>query len=192
MHSNFIFSSVTFEKWKQQARALKRSSGMPHHQALDQVAKENRFNDWHHVVTEGKRNQLSEAAYRSGLVVAYDVKDAMESWSADDAFVEDSRILHFCENNIFNWYQQNDEDVEDEDRPLTPSATSKYREHFEEWLQNICLFRYCASTLPASPADALPLFDERCFFAPMFFWLHGQFVDPWRDLAVDGVLNMKG
>ena len=74
-----IFSSATFGKWKQEARALKRSSALPHHQALDQVAIAKGFDNWHHVVTEAKLNRLSEAAYRSGLVVAYDIKDAMDN-----------------------------------------------------------------------------------------------------------------
>jgi hypothetical protein len=26
----------------------------------------------------------------------------------------------------------------------------------------------------------------------MFFWHHGKFIDPWRDLAVNGVLDMSG
>jgi len=40
--------------------------------------------------------------------------------------------------------------------------------------------------------QTLPLLSERCFFAPMFFWLHGQFIEPWRNLAVNGVLDMSG
>jgi hypothetical protein len=187
-----VFSAATFGKWKQQARALKRSNGLPHHQALDQVAIAKGFDNWHHVVTEAKLNRLSETAYRSGLVVAYDIKDAMDNWLSDDSFVDDWRVLHLCKEEVLTWYRQNDDEADGEERLAIPTDPDEYLEEFDEWLTNVHFFRYCGSALPSTPTTALPLLDERCFFAPMFFWLRGRFIDPWRDLAVNGVLDMSG
>ncbi|WP_323142697.1 hypothetical protein [Massilia phyllosphaerae] len=192
MPKEYIFSSATFGKWKQQARALKRSSQLSHHQALDHVAKAHRFDDWHQVVTEAKLNHVSETAYRSGLVVAYDVKDAMDSWVPDASFVDDSRVYHFCENDIFAWYRRGDDEVDGEERNAIPTDPTEYREEFEEWLMNVYLFRYTGTCLPPTPAKVLPLLHKRCFFGPMFFWYQGRFIDPWRDLAVNNVLDMTG
>ena len=191
MHTNYVFSSATLGKWKQQAQALKRTSALSHHQALDQVARANRFDNWHHVVTEAKLNQLSETAYRSGLVVAYDIKDAMDSWVPDDSFVDDWRVLHLCQNDVLAWYRRSDDEADGEERAAIPTDPTEYQEEFEEWLTNVHLFRYCGPALPVSPAKALRLLSERCFFVPMFFWLRGQFIDPWRDLAVNNVLDMS-
>jgi hypothetical protein len=187
-----IFSSATFGKWKQEARALKRSNALPHHQALDQVAVAKGFDNWHHVVTEAKLNRLSETAYRSGLVVAYDIKDALDNWIPDDYFVDDWRVLPFCKDEILAWYRQNDDDTEGEERAAIPTDPSEYQEEFYEWLTNVHFFRYCGSTLPPTPTKVLPLLDDRCFFAPMFFWFRGRFIDPWRDLAVNNFLDMSG
>jgi hypothetical protein len=187
-----IFSSATFGKWKQEARALKRSSALPHHQALDQIAIAKGFDNWHHVVTEAKLNRLSEAAYRSGLVVAYDIKDAMDNWIPDESFVDDWRVLNFCKDEILAWYRQSDDDTEGEERAAIPTDPSEYQEEFDEWLTNIHFFRYCGSALPPTPTKALPLLDDRCFFTPMFFWIRGRFIDPWRDLAVNNFLDMSG
>lgn len=192
MGTQHIFSSVTFEKWKQQARALKRASGFSHHQALDQIAKANRFDNWHHVVTEAKLNRISETAYRSGLVVAYDIKDAMDNWIPDNSFIDDSRALHFCQEDIFTWYRQGDDEAEGDEKCAIPTDQAEYREGFQEWLMNVNLFRYVGSDLPTTPRKVLPLLNERCFFAPMFFWHCGKFIEPFRDLAVDGVLDMSG
>lgn len=192
MRTHHVFSSAVFGKWKQQARALKRSSELSHYQALNQIAIANRFENWHHVVNEAKLNLLSETAFRSGLVVAYDIKDATESWRPDDSFVDDWRAMHFCEGDIFTFYRQTDDEAEGEERAAIPTDINEYREEFNEWLTNIALFRYCGPTLPATPTKVLPLLVERCFFAPMFFWLHGRFIEPWRDLAFDGVLDMSG
>lgn len=192
MHREFVFSSVVFGKWKQEARTLKRSGMLSHNQALDQVAKANRFDNWHHVVTEAKQNRASEVAYRSGLIVAYDIKDAMDSWVRDDSFVDDSRAMHFCADDIFAWYRRDDDECEGEEKAAIPNDPDEYREEFDEWLSNVYLFRYVGPDIPATPTKALPLLDERCFFGPMFFWHGGRFVDPLRDLAVNGVLDMSG
>jgi hypothetical protein len=192
MHKQYVFSSAVFGKWKQQARALKRSSQLSHHQALDHVAKAHSFDNWHHVVTEAKLNCVSEKAYRSGIVVAYDIKDAMDNWVPDDSFVDDSRVYHFCENDIFAWYRRGDDEADGQERDTIPTDPTDYWEEFQEWLMNVYLFRYTGTSLPPTPMKVLPLLEERCFFGPMFFWYQGKFIDPWRDLAANKVLDMTG
>lgn len=192
MHREYVFSSVIFGKWKQEARSLKRSSQLTHHQALDHIAKTKRFDSWHHVVTEAKLNRISETAYRSGLVVAYDIKDAMDHWVPDASFIGDSRVIHFCEEDIFTWYQRGDDEAEGEEKDAIPTDPIEYREEFREWLMNVHLFRYAGLNLPPTPTKVLPLLNERCFFAPMFIWYKGRFIDPWRDLAVNDCLDMSG
>jgi hypothetical protein len=182
MPKKYVFSVATFGKWKQQARALKRSGHMPHHQALDHIAKSKGFDNWHHLITEAKLNSDSGTAYRSGLVVACDIKDAMDSWNPDESFVDDSRVLHFCEQDIFAWYRRSDDEAEGEEKAAIPTDPTEYREEFDEWLNNVYLFRYAGPSLPPTPTKVLPLLRERCF----------KFIDPSRDLAVNGFLNMSG
>lgn len=192
MHTNYIFSSATFGKWKQQARALKKSSDLSHVQALDHIARINRFDSWRHVVTEAKLNRITETAYRSGLLVAYDIKDALDNWRPDDSFADDFRAFEFCKADILAWYRRGDDEAEGEEKLAIPQDPSECQEEFDEWLTNVYLFRYTGTVVPATPTKVLPLLNERCFFAPMFFWHCGRFIDPWRDLAVDGVLDMSG
>lgn len=65
-------------------------------------------------------------------------------------------------------------------------------EDFDEWRMNIHFFRYIGPNLPSTPTKVLPLLNERCFFAPIFIWHGGKFIDPWRVLAVNDVLDMSG
>jgi hypothetical protein len=188
MSQNYVFSSATFGKWKQKARNLKRAGSLSHHEALEQVAKANGFDDWHHVVTESKLNDVSETAYRSGLVVAYDIKDASDNWQSDDLFVDDYRVFEFCDADLFARYKRND----DEEGGERPTDEAEYREEYEEWRLNVFFFRYTGTTIPPTPRATLGLFDKRCFFPPMFFWHAGKFIEPFRDLSIDGVLNMSG
>ena len=191
MQNQYLFSSAIFGKWRQKARALKRLTNITHHEALEQIAKSKGFENWHQVVSEAKLNSASEASFRSGLIVAYDIKDAMDSWVPHDSFVDDSRALYFCDKDIFAWYKRGDEEAEHEEKAAISSDPDEYREEFDEWLCNLHLFRYVGSDLPISPEQALPLLRKRCFFGPMFFWLNGRFIDPWQDLAVDDCLDMS-
>ncbi|RJG22224.1 hypothetical protein [Massilia cavernae] len=192
MQTQYLFSSAIFGKWKQEARALKRSTNLMHHEALEQVAKSKGFENWHQVACEAKLNRASETSYQSGLLVAYDIKDAMDHWVPDDSFVDDWRVLHFCESDIFTWFRRGDDEAEGEEKDAVPSDPDEYRERFVEWLTEIHLFRYCGPAMPTTPRAVLPLLDERCFFAPLFFWHNGNFIDPWRDLAVGNFLDMSG
>jgi hypothetical protein len=114
-----------------------------------------------------------------------------DSWVPDDSFVDDWRVLHFCQGDILDWYRRNDDEADGEERAAVPTDPAEYQDEFDEWLTNVPLFRYCGQALPVTPTKALPLLSERCFFAPMFFWLRGRFINPWRDLAVDNFLDMS-
>lgn len=192
MQNQYLFSSAIYGKWRQEARALKRSTNLTHHESLEQIAKSKGFANWHQVSSEAKINRASETSFRSGLIVAYDIKDAMDSWVPHDSFVDDSRALYFCEKDIFAWYSRNEEEAEEEEKTATPIDPDEYQEEFNEWLFNVHFFRYVGADLPVSPTKALPLLSDRCFFGPMFFWLNGRFIDPWHDLAVDNFLDMSG
>ncbi|WP_151447103.1 hypothetical protein [Lacisediminimonas profundi] len=191
MKKAFVFSSATFGKWKQKARALKRAGPLSHHEALEQVATANGFDNWHQVVNQAKLNELSEAACRSGLVVAYDIKDALDNWKEHESFVADERAFAFCDADLFAWYKRNEDEEENLAAGYRPADEAEYRNEYEEWTMNVYFFRYCGS-IPATPRAVLPLLDERCFFAPMFFWHAGKFIEPFRDLAIDGTLDMSG
>lgn len=177
MHTNIIFSTVTLQKWKQEARRLKKTRNLAHHDALDEVARQNQFADWHAVTVEARLNESSERALKSGLVAAYDIKDATESWKPDEKFVEDWRVPFFAEEALFKWY------VAEDDAESGPvQVDDEYREEYFEWMQNFGYFRW-TGPVPTTIKHAMALLNERCFFPPVFVWYNGQLIDPWRDLS---------
>jgi hypothetical protein len=50
------------------------ATNLTHHEALEHIAKSKGFENWHQVASEAKLNRTTETSYRSGLLVAYDVK----------------------------------------------------------------------------------------------------------------------
>jgi hypothetical protein len=183
MQTNHLFSAAVFEKWKQQARQLKRSTNIAHHEALDALAQRNQFQDWHHVTVEAGLNRLSEKAIRQGFVVAYDVKEASESPLPDELFIEDWRAPHFADRDVFAWYVSGDEA---DSGPM--AVNEEYCQEYSEWAENLCYFRFCGP-MPQNVEEGMRILGERCFFPPVFVWFRGNFLEPWRDLAKDGVLS---
>lgn len=192
MPTQFVFSASTFGKWKQEARAIKRATQISHNEALEQVAAAKGFESWHHLTHEAKLNSVTETALRRGLIVAYSLRDAMDSFDPGDIFLEDWRALSFCKDEIVAWYATNNDERDDDYVPIVTLGSYDVPEEPDDWSDDVCLFRYCGPTIPATPREALPIFDAQCFFAPLFFWHKGQFIDPWRDLAVNRVLDMSG
>lgn len=192
MQTQHVFTNLAFGKWKQEGRSLKRSSVLSHNQALEQVAKSKGFESWHHLSHEAKQNWITETAFRSGLIVAYSLKDAMDSFDPSDIFVEDWRAYLFCEPSIRTWYATNNVDDELDEEYRRTLASANDPDEPDDWDSDVCLFRFCGSKLPATPRQVLPILGARCFFAPLFFWHKGRFVDPWQDLAINRVLDMSG
>ena len=89
MRTKIIISSTDVEKLKQKARKLRKDSGISHHDALDLVAQSAGFNHWHHVSESAKTFKPTEQAYYFGVIIAMDIKDAMDFRDPSGRFVED-------------------------------------------------------------------------------------------------------
>lgn len=94
MPNTFIITAVAVEKLKQEARKLKRSAGIPHHEALEQVARAANYPNWHVVAQSATTTSLTEKAFLTGLIIALDIKDAGDFDAEPCGFVEDDQA-HF-------------------------------------------------------------------------------------------------
>jgi hypothetical protein len=183
-----IVSSKNFEQFKQRARRLKRSEGIPHHLALERVARSLKFENWHQITVAAAETSLSEAAHRAGLIIGLDVKDASEyRFDHDGTFIEDHRLWHFCAAELFQNYCLS---TDDEGRTFESMSTAEeLREEFEMGqAQDTVLYRYTGPTLPATVDNVFAMSRQRCFFAPVYVWFKGQFIDVFDHLSEDGMM----
>jgi len=180
-----IITAKNFEQFKQRARKLKQSEKIPHHEALERVAKSLNFDNWHQIALAAAETEPAENAHRSGLIIALDVKNASEyDFEHDGAFIEDHRLMRFCEADLFNDYRLA---KDDEGRTFESTSTKEeLQEDFENDLTNVVLYRYTHDALPSSIDEALAMSRERCFFAPQYVWLKGQFICVFDYLSEDG------
>ena len=185
MSDIYIVTAKNFEQFKQRARKLKQSEKIPHHEALERVAKSLNFENWHQVTVAAAETEAAENAHRSGLIIALDVKDASEyDFERDGAFVEDLRLWRFCEAELFDDYRLS---KDDDGRTFESTSTKEeLQEDFENDLTNVVLYRYTHDALPSSIDEALAMSRERCFFAPLYVWLNGRFISVFDYLSEDG------
>lgn len=190
MKATFIVTSADLEKLKQRARQLKRNSGIPHHQALQDVAKTAGFHHWHHAVESAKVTDVTERAYYAGLLIAMDVKDAQD-FRPQDLFVEDEQAFLVCADDMRLALRISE--VDDDDVPLFDAySPEKFEEIFREDMMNYVFFRYAGKTPPRDVADALELVTQCSFWSPQYVWLRGDFINTYETPAEDGRGNIVG
>ena len=190
MHTQIIITSATVEKLKQKARKLKKDRGIPHHEALDQVAKEAHFNHWHHVAESAKAFEPTEQAYYFGVIIAMDIKDAMDFRDPSGRFVEDSSAFALCADDIYAYISESDEDA------VMLADDTHYEEDRSEWmmdgLMNYVFFRYAGSDFPASIDDVVEIVNECSFWPPEFIWYKGTFQESPSNAKLDDDGNVIG
>ena len=91
-----VIPSAAVEAWRRKAKKLARQEGIPHHAALDAVARASGvYPDWHHVIEAAKATEPTERAIKSGLVIGMDPKDVDHDRSRIVRFVHDERVVIF-------------------------------------------------------------------------------------------------
>lgn len=181
----YIVTSKTLSKLKKRARDLKKSAGIPHHEALEQAASNIGLPNWHKVAKAAEVTAQTEKAYLSGLIIAFDAKDA-GSFDPADTFIEDDQAIEFCEKDLLMSYRQA---CEDEGEPATEEEVEEYRQ-FE--LGNHVFFRYVGKASPNTLRNALDIVNAQSFWPPLYVWLNGKFHETYSENATDEDGNIVG
>lgn len=182
MRTQSIISSADVEKLKQSARKLKKSSGIFHHEALDQVARSAGFNHWHHVSESLKSFEPTEHAYYFGVIIAMDVKDAMDFSDSSGGFIEDPYAFTLCADDIYaHIREENDDAIDDLD----------YEEDRRDWmfdgLANFVFFRHTNATVPESVDEVMNIVSKCSFWPPEYIWHRGAFQERPRNLVLSDI-----
>ena len=187
MQTTYIITSADVEKLKQIARKLKKSEGITHNEALDRAAQNAGLNHWHHVIESAKKIEPTETAYRSGVIIAMDVKEAGDFHGDEGDFVEDHYADIFCEKDLYldlceSPYAEDEVDAPDYKRMRDMYNDGELMEINREDISNYIFFRFTSSTVPKSVQSVVAMTDECSMWQPMFVWYKGRFHTPgmWR------------
>ena len=109
MRNTYIITSKFFEQLKQRAKKLKKENNIPHHEALDSIAKSmgENANDpkltiWKQLCEHHKITQRTEDALKNGFVIAIDIKDGIDY--SGDLFIEDGTAHALCRDAVYPFY----------------------------------------------------------------------------------------
>lgn len=183
MRHQFLITTADVEKLRQKARKHKRESGVSHHEALDQVAKGAGFDHWHHVSELAKSFAPTESAYYSGVVIAMDIKDAMDFYDETGMFVEDHNAFALCASDL---YMAMCEAVGDDGIPLREKySEAEFKELADDDLLNYSFFRFTGSLIPERSDDVVALVRKCSFWPPQYIWHKGKFQESPSDQALD-------
>jgi len=188
MKTNYLITAKTIEIFKQKARKLKQEKGISHTQALDEIAQQHKFNNWHHVSESYKALEATENAVQSGLMIAMDAKDADDFYDEKEHFVQDDYGFFFCEKDVYRDYSE----AIDEDGIAYKEKYSEeeLRQDFEDdCMMNYGFFRYANKALPKTISEVLSLIEACCFWQPEYIWLNGKFYNKISYLETVDKLN---
>jgi hypothetical protein len=171
---------------KQKARTLKKEQGISHHEALEQIAKQFHYHHWHHVTEMAVITVPSEAAYRNGLLLAFDVKEA-DSLD-DEVFTEASFGSFLCRDELWKIYLEMDE----EDEAFHELPELEQQVYFEHFMNDLVFFRCDDINTPATIEEALKFINEHSFWMPSYVWFKGKLYDTYGLPATDPDGNVVG
>lgn len=169
--NKYLFPSHVIEQMRREAKHLVKLEGIPYHQALDRVARDDKLGirDWHHVIEEAKATAPSEQAFRHGFVVGLDPKDADFNHARLRYFVPDDRIFGF----VLDEYDDQNPEPRDDDE-----------EGMREELSDLIFFR-SKEIIPTDDRAARVLCEEDFFFVPMYGRLRGRELPFFLDIVED-------
>jgi hypothetical protein len=153
-----IVPSAAVEALRRKAKKLVRQDGIPHHAALDAVARAGGYPDWHHFIEAAKATEPTERAFKKGLVVGIDIKEAQDVPSSLNHFVRDEQLVMFVR---FEFEREHP-------RPWSEETGWKWEE-----LDELVYFRGVRS-VPHTLDEAWKLTNEDFFFPPRYLRLRGQ------------------
>lgn len=173
-----LVSTDDLERMKKLARRLKKAENLPHHEALERIARHAHLDNWHQVVTANKEMLPTEQAIREGIVVAMDPKDCewqdeLHPKSPVGRFVADRILGALLKESIF---QMEQEGIDEEDgRPNREKwSEAELREFVDEYMQELVFYRFEGDDPPETLQQVIDLVNEAVFFGPLCVWIKGK------------------
>ena len=168
-----VFPAAAVGHWRRKAKQLKKKTGVSHHEALDIVAREiGHLPDWHHLIEQAKANERSEGAFKAGLVIGMDPKDADFNLSHLINFVPDERLVMF---------------VHSEFEEQHPKPWSEHVESMWEGYEELVYIR-CKGAAPGTLEEAFEVCRKDFFFQPLYIRLRGRVEQTFLEEEYEDVL----
>jgi hypothetical protein len=152
----YVIPASQLSQLRKKAKALKKSTNIPLHEAQALVAREFGFTNWEHLKKSTDVTEITEKAYRTGLMWAMDMKDAEPS--SMEKIVEDHQVQMLLLTDFVK---------------VRGGINEEDQYFLEDLLDMHIFYRYQGET-PQTIDQARELIREYFFFEPSFVWLKGE------------------
>lgn len=167
----YVVTSSVLKALQKKAKTLKKQNNIPHHEALNKIAKSSSFANWEHLKASANKTSISENAFRNGLVWAMDLKDAEPS-SMEGIVVDNQIQMIFMDHFVKQRGGVNEED----------------NDFLEELLDFHVFYRYEGET-PQTFEQATEIVHKYFFFPANYIWLRGEWYDMFGKFDYDKYLE---
>jgi hypothetical protein len=175
-----LISKTTLSRFKQRARQLKRAEHIPHHQALESVAKSAGFDSWHQVTDAAEQCRPIEEAYLNGFVIAFDGSEVPDFESEDFPMQLEAYAFDLLRDRLFANYAGQADEEDPEQRPISVTLEpDDLREYFEEDWGSLYFFRLKTPGEVKTVAQLLDLVHKHSFWRPRFVFTNGNLLDTY-------------
>ena len=173
MSDMLVIPSAAVEALRRKAKKLVKEHGVAHHAALDMVARAGSpFPDWHHLIDAAKATEPSERAFKAGLVVGIDVKEAQDVRRSLSQFVHDDQLIMFVRSAFERAHP----------KPWSEEVAGDWDD-----LGSLLVFLRGVRAIPNSLDETLELCREDFFWPPRYVRLRGKVLqDPFSDENENG------
>ena len=159
--NKYVIHAHVVETMRREAKKLVKLEGIPYHQALDHVARDDALGirDWHHLIVEAKASATSEQAFKRGLVVGVNPKDT-DGYNLNKltGLLLDDRVVMFLRSEF---------------EDLHPRPWGEDDEYDWEDIEELVYFRH-RDVVPNTLEEVLALCSENFFFPPHYVRLRGK------------------
>ena len=185
--TQIVISNKNVSILKKRAKKLAKEKNLSHHEALDKVAKDAGFKHWHHICECNEPCKEGEKAFKSGCIIAFDIKDGMDLINIDNKRIkEETYILtEIIRNDLYEIFLNIPDEDDEEERPIK-ETTDEYdlKEWFQDDLDNIVLCRL-KHDKKLNINEVISIAKEYSFFPPVFIWLNGKYLNTYNIPATD-------
>ena len=173
MSNVIVIPSAAVEALRKKAKKLRKETGIAHHAALDAVARTGGvFPDWHHLIDAAKATEPSERAFKAGLVVGIDVKEAQDIRRSLSQFVHDDQLLMFVRSAFEKAHP----------KPWNEEIAGDWND-----LGSQLVFLRGVRAVPNTLDETLERCREDFFWPPRYVRLRGKVLrDPFSDEVENG------
>jgi hypothetical protein len=173
-----VVSSKTIRQLKQKAKQKKRTQSITHTEALEHVALEAGFANWHQVTHANSHLLEAEKALKSGVIIGMDIKDGMndfDSITGDGTFIYDEFLPMLCATSFRKMMKCNPDPDDQVGRlPAETMTDDEFKEWFQTNLDNNMYFRLGHEMKTSCIQDVVDLLNERSFWPAFYIWFQGH------------------